>query len=217
MIFLNGTNINGVRNQDLTNVSIRIDEAGNFHITAPQYDVQQDSSYHPLMPSELPRFPKRQTGPVDLPQGRFSKETGLPSSYLPGGAGTAQMGSSSTSAENHSQLNSGAPKTMAVEDLPPENLPTKTGELTSTAPRETDSRQLETRTESGSSMTLPPNPIKPVGTGSTRTADASLTGRNGAAAKAKPAQNHSEPEQTKMEPNMVPPPELPPEAQGPSL
>jgi hypothetical protein len=217
MVFLNGTNINGVRNQDLSNVNIRIDEAGNFHITAPQYDVQQDSSYHPLMPSELPRFPKRQTGPVDLPQGRFSKETGLPSSYLPGNS-TAQTGLTDAPNTSDSSANASSLKAMAVEDLPPESLPQKPGEITSVSPRQENTQPFDrTQSENRGGMILPPNPIKPVGAAPTRTADAGAAGNNGTAAKAKPAQTIPERASGRMESNVVPPPELPPEAQGPSL
>ena len=53
-VYLNGKNIGTVRNQQLENVKVFVDESGNVNITAAHYDVQQDSSYHPLFASEVP-------------------------------------------------------------------------------------------------------------------------------------------------------------------
>lgn len=74
MVFLNGVNIGNVRGQELQNVTLRIDDAGNINIVAPQYDVSRESSYHPLLPAELPRFPKSQAQFPVIPEGRYSKE-----------------------------------------------------------------------------------------------------------------------------------------------
>lgn len=63
VVFLNGVNIGSVRNQRLKNVDVFIDENGNLQITAPHYDVREESSYHPLLPSELPRFSKTVPAP----------------------------------------------------------------------------------------------------------------------------------------------------------
>ncbi len=73
MVFLNGVNIGNVRDQELQNVTVRIDDAGNVNIVAPQYDVSRESSYHPLLPAELPRFPKSQAQHPGIPEGRYSK------------------------------------------------------------------------------------------------------------------------------------------------
>ena len=75
-IFLNGMNIGSVRDQDLENVTVKIDGQGNIHLIAPHYDVREDTSYHPLLPQELPRFPKAGTMPEGMPQGPFSKQSG---------------------------------------------------------------------------------------------------------------------------------------------
>lgn len=80
IIYLNGNNVSSVRNQTLENVTIRIDENGNVHITAPQYEVATDSSYHPLLPSELPRFPKHRIEIEGMPQGTYSKNPVAPQS-----------------------------------------------------------------------------------------------------------------------------------------
>lgn len=74
LVYLNGQNITATKNQTLENVSVRIDEMGNIHLTAPHYEIATDSSYHPLLPSELPRFPKDQIRIDGLPQGVFSKD-----------------------------------------------------------------------------------------------------------------------------------------------
>lgn len=78
IIYLNGVNISSLRNQELQNVKVKIDDNGNVQIHAPHYEALQDTSFHPLIPKELPRFPKAQFTPQDAPEGRFSKETGLP-------------------------------------------------------------------------------------------------------------------------------------------
>jgi hypothetical protein len=83
MIYLNGTNIGNVRNQELQSVTVRIDEAGNINIIAPQYDVSQESSYHPLLPAELPKFPKAHAQIPGIPEGRYSKDTASPSTLAP--------------------------------------------------------------------------------------------------------------------------------------
>lgn len=74
MVYLNGQNITATKNQTLDNVTVRIDEMGNIHLTAPHYEIATDSSYHPLLPSELPRFPKDHIRIDGLPQGVFSKD-----------------------------------------------------------------------------------------------------------------------------------------------
>ncbi len=76
VVFLNGANINTVREQELENVNIRIDSIGNIYLTAPQYEVHHDTSYHPLLPNELPRIPKASTQPPTLPGGKYSKGSG---------------------------------------------------------------------------------------------------------------------------------------------
>ncbi len=78
MVYLNGVNIGNVRDQELQNVTIRIDEAGNINVIAPQYDVSRETSYHPLLPAELPRFPKSNAQIPGIPEGRYSKEKGFP-------------------------------------------------------------------------------------------------------------------------------------------
>jgi hypothetical protein len=76
IIYLNGVNITSVRNQELENVNIHIDNNGNIYIEAPQYEVGTEQSFHPLMPSELPKFPKAQIKDSPIPSGVYSKETG---------------------------------------------------------------------------------------------------------------------------------------------
>ncbi len=76
IIYLNGVNINSVKNQELDNVNLKIDGSGNIYIEAPHYDISVEQSYHPLMPGELPKFQKTEFMEPNLPKGTYSKETG---------------------------------------------------------------------------------------------------------------------------------------------
>ena len=76
VIYLNGVNISSVKNQELENVNIHIDNNGNVYIDAPHYEIGVEQSYHPLMPSELPKFPKTEFRESPVPKGVYSKETG---------------------------------------------------------------------------------------------------------------------------------------------
>lgn len=74
LIYLNGENIGSIRNQDLENVNLHIDQNGNVHIQAPQYEVETEQSYHPLLPKELPQFQKAPFyDNSNLPKGTHSK------------------------------------------------------------------------------------------------------------------------------------------------
>ncbi len=74
IIYLNGENISAVRDQELDNVHVRIDKAGNIFIDAPQYEVTTQDSYHPLLQQELPRFHKEQNyNQAPLPKATYSK------------------------------------------------------------------------------------------------------------------------------------------------
>lgn len=68
-VYLNGVNIVGLRSQTLRGVTVRFDEHGNILIDAPHYDVQLDTSFHPLLPSEVPGRPK-ETAPLPPTAGR---------------------------------------------------------------------------------------------------------------------------------------------------
>lgn len=77
VIYLNGENIGSIRNQELENVNVRIDQNGNLYIEAPQYEVASEQSYHPLLPKELPQFKKENIyEQMPLPQGVYSKQSG---------------------------------------------------------------------------------------------------------------------------------------------
>jgi hypothetical protein len=88
-VYLNGVNVVGLHNQSMKGVNIRFDENGNVFIDAPQYEVQYDTSYHPLLPDELPGFEKQQ---APLPSGILSGEA-----IAPGQGAAAPAGSRSTS------------------------------------------------------------------------------------------------------------------------
>ncbi|WP_397601875.1 hypothetical protein [Silvanigrella sp.] len=76
IIYLNGVNINSIKNQELENVNINIDGNGNIYIDAPHYEIGVEQSYHPLMPGELPKFSKTEFSDLPVQKGVYSKETG---------------------------------------------------------------------------------------------------------------------------------------------
>jgi hypothetical protein len=77
MLYLNGENINSIRNEVLENVNVNIDENGNIHIEGPQYEVRAEQSFHPLLPKELPKFKKDNIyEQLPMNQGSYSKQTG---------------------------------------------------------------------------------------------------------------------------------------------
>ena len=114
-LFLNGVNIGSVRDQELENVTVKIDAEGNIHLFAPHYDVREDTSYHPLMPQELPRFPKAGPVPEGLPQGPYSKQTG------------EKVGSARTDDERGGQQNNenSRPEKMRKAENEPRNTGSK--------------------------------------------------------------------------------------------
>ena len=57
-IYLNGVNISGSRGQNLYKVNVYIDPHGHIRISAPQYSVEEQESYHPLLPNEIPQLSK---------------------------------------------------------------------------------------------------------------------------------------------------------------
>jgi hypothetical protein len=61
VIYLNGVNITSARNQEMTNVSVKIDESGNIFLVAPQYDVSVKKSYRALIPEEYPSYKKEKS------------------------------------------------------------------------------------------------------------------------------------------------------------
>jgi hypothetical protein len=76
-IYLNGENISSIRDQELDNVNLKIDNNGNIFIEAQQYEVGTEQSYHPLLPKELPKFQKeKHFEQKNIPAGVYSKETG---------------------------------------------------------------------------------------------------------------------------------------------
>lgn len=73
-LLLNGVDISAVRGETLENVTVTIDDAGNIALVAPHYEVGNDTSFHPLLPTELPKLPKERKAPLGLPEGVFRKE-----------------------------------------------------------------------------------------------------------------------------------------------
>ena len=99
LIFLNGRNISSLKDEVLENVTVRIDAQGNIQIDAPHYEVNEQSSYHPLLPSELPRYPKNNMRPripaldelVPSSGDKFSKDS---SDWVPSKSPDRDSGSS---------------------------------------------------------------------------------------------------------------------------
>ena len=80
-IYLNGTDISSARNQLMENVNINIDAMGNIFIIAPQYQVNEESTYIPLSSwNQAPGKPVRkepgaaQPNPENLPSYPAKKE-----------------------------------------------------------------------------------------------------------------------------------------------
>lgn len=47
-VYLNGVDISAAKNQALSQADIKIDSKGDIYISAPQYEVQQESTFVPL-------------------------------------------------------------------------------------------------------------------------------------------------------------------------
>ena len=106
IIYLNGVDISSAKNQSLEQVNIRIDAQGNVYVEAPQYEVQQESTFVPLsrqMPPH-PNLPEHKApGPltrqVEMPASKQElaspPETGdtlnQPETAAPPGAGSSGL------------------------------------------------------------------------------------------------------------------------------
>ena len=67
-LFLNGVDISSARNQEMKNVTVRIDENGDLFIEAPHYDVREESEYLPVTKwIEGQGHPKHSDHPKALP------------------------------------------------------------------------------------------------------------------------------------------------------
>ena len=63
-LFLNGTDITGIKNQDVQQVDIHIDEHGDIYISAPHYSVTEQASYLPL--GQYQSHPEHQATPTPV-------------------------------------------------------------------------------------------------------------------------------------------------------
>ncbi len=61
MTFLNGVNIEGIKNETFENVNVKIDSKGNIYIESSQYEVSREELFHPLLPEEYPKYSKEYT------------------------------------------------------------------------------------------------------------------------------------------------------------
>lgn len=92
-VYLNGIDISSAKNQALSQVNVRIDAQGNIYIEAPQYEVQQETSFVPLgrsSPSNNGTPEHKPPGPlpskVEVPAKQEEAETGeLPPQTTPSG------------------------------------------------------------------------------------------------------------------------------------
>ncbi|MDQ3234613.1 MAG: hypothetical protein M3Q07_22645 [Pseudobdellovibrionaceae bacterium] len=76
VIYLNGADISSAKNQSLEQVNVRIDGRGNVYIEAPQYEVQQESTFVPLS-RQTPAHPNL---PVHRSPGPLPNEVEMPAS-----------------------------------------------------------------------------------------------------------------------------------------
>jgi hypothetical protein len=76
VIYLNGVDISSAKNQSLEQVNVRIDARGNVYIEAPQYEVQQESTFVPLS-RQTPPHPNL---PVHRSPGPLPNEVEMPAS-----------------------------------------------------------------------------------------------------------------------------------------
>lgn len=76
VIYLNGADISSAKNQSLEQVNVRIDARGNVYIEAPQYEVQQESTFVPLS-RQTPPHPNL---PVHRTPGALPNEVEMPAS-----------------------------------------------------------------------------------------------------------------------------------------
>jgi hypothetical protein len=67
-VTLNGVNIGTMRNEELSNVKVLIDDQGNIKILAPQYEASHQSSFHPLLSSDVPKYKKESFLKEDVPE-----------------------------------------------------------------------------------------------------------------------------------------------------
>ena len=76
VIYLNGVDISSAKNQSLEQVNVRIDSRGQIYIEAPQYEVQQESTFVPLSR----QTPQRPNLPVHRSPGPLPNEVEVPAS-----------------------------------------------------------------------------------------------------------------------------------------
>jgi hypothetical protein len=76
VIYLNGVDISSAKNQSLEQVNVRIDSRGQIYIEAPQYEVQQESTFVPLSR----QTPPHANLPVHRPPGPLNNEVEVPAS-----------------------------------------------------------------------------------------------------------------------------------------
>ncbi len=76
VIYLNGVDISSAKNQSLEQVNVRIDARGHVYIEAPQYEVQQESTFVPLS-RQTPPHPNL---PVHKSPGPLPNEVEMPAS-----------------------------------------------------------------------------------------------------------------------------------------
>lgn len=64
-VFINGVDVSSGKNIQLKNVQVTINEHGDIHISAPQYDVNEEDNFTPL--SRYMHGPATTTTPVHKP------------------------------------------------------------------------------------------------------------------------------------------------------
>jgi hypothetical protein len=131
VIYLNGIDISSAKNQSLEQVNVRIDARGNVYIEAPQYEVQQESTFVPLS-RQTPAHPNL---PVHRSPGPLPNEVEMPASKQEL-ASPAETGDIMNQPEAASLTPAGASGMMEKEGTrkQPDGIPSKEGTGASLSP-----------------------------------------------------------------------------------
>ena len=125
VIYLNGADISSAKNQSLEQVNVRIDARGNVYIEAPQYEVQQESTFVPLS-RQTPPHPNL---PVHRAPSALPNEVDMP-------AAKQELASPAETGDTNNQPDVAAPSPAAAPGLmekegtrkQPDGIPSKAGD-----------------------------------------------------------------------------------------
>ncbi|MCX6131087.1 MAG: hypothetical protein NTX25_18775 [Proteobacteria bacterium] len=126
VIYLNGIDISAAKNQALEQVNVRIDAQGHIYIEAPQYEVQQETSFVPLS-GQMPGHPSL---PEHKAPGPLTRQVETPAQKLDL-ASPPETGDTMDQAEATSTVsNASSPTEKEGTRKPPDGNPSKDGTAT---------------------------------------------------------------------------------------